>query len=492
MIKQNVDLPKLHNFFTIKVIDAKTKKVIQNERCENIVLTQIYEHWFKDTVYNGINAMAYGDGTGTIAASRTTLFSEKGRINLTGVGIVTEPTIVTLTGKIVLSESAYIGGIISELGLVHNKGSYGTARLATHAMLVDSEGAPITIGPKTNTQIWEIYCTAYLQKGAGMTDFPNNLSTMFSSQGTSSSSRRLFSASVFPQNIALSSSGSYDAGTKTLTMSNTNIATSAGNSDGFSMFETTDILGINISPLSPSFQSFPDHDAFPVFTFSERSIGSGDGVKKFFGFDNGFFIEGSEVVKVDGVTKIKDVDYILHQGYRQILNRNDYALPYNGRKTIAAYNSDSSKTIGTLVTADAVSNVGFSIPRYGVLDFGEVVNIKDFYVGTPTVTSSRTAYYAFSLDGSTWFGQAGYTIPGWDYWMAVHLNEVVKARYVWIDAGGSSAGTFNKFVYYGPPQVEFLSPPANSTAITATWQTDIPPKNTNFFYDINYIVGGSW
>lgn len=149
----------LHNRFDIEVKDTITGEIVQRAVAENVVLDQIWR------VYTGVNANArlgfrlhYGRGTGTISPTRTALFSQ---IANTPYPTVVErvynvpPVESYVKFKQVIAPETSVGETITEVGL----GTYDY--LMTHALLEDSEGNPISIGPKTDTQEITIYSTIY-------------------------------------------------------------------------------------------------------------------------------------------------------------------------------------------------------------------------------------------------------------------------------------------------------------------------------------------
>ena len=127
----------LHNRFDIEIKDSRTGKVKQKAHAENIILNQAWEQilsaddWF-DRIY-------YGTGTGTIAASRTELFtplSNKVALSPVYSGDKNQNW-YSLRQSITLLETEHVGSVLTEVGV-------GTASvLCTHALLKDMRKSSI-------------------------------------------------------------------------------------------------------------------------------------------------------------------------------------------------------------------------------------------------------------------------------------------------------------------------------------------------------------
>lgn len=163
--KMKIELKgKIHNRFDIEVKDITTGEIVQKGQAENIILDQTW------TVINAnSNAawapnIAFGRGTGTLAATRTAMFDQIA--SSTGVEVEKvlngEGVACYRTTRLVLDPSSYVGETITEVGL-----SGGTAFLRTHALIKDSEGNPLSLGPKTATQEITIYATVFFTYNSG-------------------------------------------------------------------------------------------------------------------------------------------------------------------------------------------------------------------------------------------------------------------------------------------------------------------------------------
>lgn len=159
----DVKLPiKIHNRFDIEVKDITTGEIVQRAEAENIILNRFFS---TDCLfYNGAEnygaakvmyQIHYGSGTGTLSPERTALFNQLGSKESTFVERVLNVGGVTyLKKKIIITPSENVGATITEVGV-------GMRYLCTHALLKDSEGNQISLGPKTDTQEITIYATTY-------------------------------------------------------------------------------------------------------------------------------------------------------------------------------------------------------------------------------------------------------------------------------------------------------------------------------------------
>ena len=164
---QKMDIPELdtptieasiYNRFDIEVIDAATGEVKQEAFAENLILNQLWnrvgQQWF--------SYIHYGTGTGTLAATRTSLFNNIGSGDVRGqsasMTFDTVTGVYTLKRAIQLSETTAVGQTLTEVGI----GSDTSAgSLVTHAMLKDMNGNQISIA-KTATDIINIYATVFV------------------------------------------------------------------------------------------------------------------------------------------------------------------------------------------------------------------------------------------------------------------------------------------------------------------------------------------
>lgn len=483
-------LPKLHNHFDIKVRDSITNEVIMEAKAENVVLDAYLKDLFTGYSSYALSSIAYGDGAGVPDRSRTNLFNFKNYDRMSSSRrVVTTPDLVTITGKIIIGSNSYIGGRITEVGLA-TTASYSMGKLATHAMLQDINGEPITLGPKTNTEIWELSATLYVENNPKLVDFPNALSKAVVNGGGSPFTQ----CRIQPQNISIYMGSTFDPVTKTMSSSSeTTIQTTEGNSyPGLpsNLSKTTDMVSILFTDLREDIK-FPNHDIFPPFTFSERVIGVGDGNRTDFNFDSNYFIDGSEVIRKDGVIQEAGIDYITHQGARRLANVGMPHCPLGDAIPFKVYSSNASKGIlGERLPG--LEPYTYSHYSYYLIDFLEVGRIPPFAI-TPwygSFTTNGQFNFEISDDLLTWVDVTALLQKPMASGPIMHNEDrLITARYLWIKP---STPYVKDFYVFGKPSIEFLAPVEDGAEITASWTTEYPPKNENFSYKISGSITGVW
>lgn len=152
--KSNIGL-KIHNRFDIEVKDANTGEVLQTAQAENIVLDRIYTRLLNFQSY--FDQIVFGSGTGTLSASRTTLFTRIGNKAAVTESLVRSYPTSVWTRSISLGTEEFNGNTIREVGI-----SDTTTNINTHALITDSEGNPLSV-EKTNLRIIDIYATVFVE-----------------------------------------------------------------------------------------------------------------------------------------------------------------------------------------------------------------------------------------------------------------------------------------------------------------------------------------
>lgn len=146
----------IHNRFDIEVRDAKTGLLKKSFTSYNIVLNQMYTRLCGGLSYF-VN-IHFGSSTGTLSATRTSLFSHLGTKAAVDEEIVKAIPLSIWKRKIVLNPEEFVGSTISEVGIAY--GATNT-NLVTHSLLKDSEGNPISI-IKTDVDVITIYATVFV------------------------------------------------------------------------------------------------------------------------------------------------------------------------------------------------------------------------------------------------------------------------------------------------------------------------------------------
>lgn len=146
---------KLHNRFDIQVRDAETGEIVQKAQAENIVLDRMYTRLLAFSSY--FDQIVFGTGTGTLAASRTTLFTRLGNKVAVQESLVRSYPTSVWTKKIRLETGEYNGNTLTEVGI-----SETTTNINTHALITDSEGNPLSVAKKAD-RIIDIYATVFVE-----------------------------------------------------------------------------------------------------------------------------------------------------------------------------------------------------------------------------------------------------------------------------------------------------------------------------------------
>ena len=151
---------RFHNRFDFVITDVESGEISRafaalKPQAENIVLDRIYTRLLNFQSY--FDQIVFGSGTGTLAASRTTLFNRIGN-----KAAVTESSVRSYpnsawTRKIRLETGEHNGTTLREVGI-----SETTTNINTHALITDSEGNPLEI-EKTSSRIIDIYATVFVE-----------------------------------------------------------------------------------------------------------------------------------------------------------------------------------------------------------------------------------------------------------------------------------------------------------------------------------------
>ena len=149
----------IHNRFDIEVVrDGKT---VQKAYAENIILDALWARMLGSTRTAYFEYIHFGIGTGTLAASRTSLFTFLGA-KTPSTAVVSshgDEGYISCQRSIQLAPEEYVGQTITEVGIGSGSSS---SNLVTHAMLRDMNGNPTSI-VKTALDVINIYATVYFQ-----------------------------------------------------------------------------------------------------------------------------------------------------------------------------------------------------------------------------------------------------------------------------------------------------------------------------------------
>lgn len=146
----------IKNKFTIVIEDICTKEK-REYTAHNIVLNSMWSRLVNfQTFFTYIH---FGTGTGTFNdPARTTLYNHLGTKSATTEYQTRALPVSQWRRKIVLNPEEYVGQTITEIGVAYGSNA---SNLVTHAAPKDAEGNPISIGPKKDTEVITIYADMY-------------------------------------------------------------------------------------------------------------------------------------------------------------------------------------------------------------------------------------------------------------------------------------------------------------------------------------------
>lgn len=302
----------VHNRFDIEIRDCVTNEL----KCEAVAFNLVLDNMWASLVNNAnffVN-ISFGSGTGSLNPSRTSLFSQIS----TRAATLSESVIAYPTSRykrfITLAPEEFVGQTIREVGIYNP--TYG---LVTHAMLQDAEGNPISI-TKTATDVITIYATVFstfnvmndldligigdgsndlIKYLAGITTSFNNITISAGSSKTPSSVLvgGLMSSALGSVSGTFSSK---DIPNKKATTPVLRMGTAVGNG------HITEIAYGTVARMV-----LPKPDICPKVAYTDVPVGTGDGVKTKFILPSKNIDDTTIVLKKNGVTLTKDVDYTM-------------------------------------------------------------------------------------------------------------------------------------------------------------------------------------
>lgn len=463
-------MAQIHNKWLVEVIDAETGEVRQRAKGLNVILDQ----WW-DYPGNEISSIAVGKGSGTPSASDTALFSALGNVSTTSTLDLDhiKDGFISITFSAQLAPATYAGETLTEVGLNHRytSGMYAYASLATHAMLTDMNGNPISI-QKTATDIVNIYGTVFLHFDPGgfqdgnilLTDHPEILfkyiggffSTAYSgatmyfakAAGRSGSTGTLDSTSF--------KSFGFDLTTKTATVLYNQVPVGNANiSGGICMCLLGDSPDLNIRPRGQSM-------------ILSEPVGTGDGstqnFKTKFDFANNATVYVDGVAQSSGVTVLPESATNYNNMYIYFRRMADYAAP----GVLVA----SSKAESNRYTVEAG---GTAIFEYLFHDLVPLTSLHFGYQDCAIYASDDLD--TWTLIGTTASGALTVSIP------AAYRS----SRYWKFENGGAYGGSISGGVGENRNgyAIRFASAPAAGSVITVDYRTPLIPKDEEHLLDIS-------
>jgi len=506
----DVNIPiKLHNKFEIEVYDVRTNEIIQEGIAYNVILDRYFSRLLSYDSPENLKSISFGIGTGTIDATRTSMFSYKGYKNATTVETVKTIESSYIKRTIALEPEEYVGEIFSEVGFSNG------STLTTHAMIKDSEGNPITI-EKTDVNRIVFYATFYVTLPETILGQPAKwysagsnilISNLLAGNGRTTIARKVRFSGM---------RGAMTASIYQRIYGYTYTAFSGTNSANKEVISNTPRLDINscngpinlITWENVFAIEIPHPGIWDDMLIEGVTLGVGDGNETAFDMPVPEIIENSEKIYVNGVLKTKDVDYTFQYKSKNIPN-SCYNMLFDKPATnpyIAElgpiYQAQQGKDIATMGKAAnninwvAYDGVSTPIPwsQYEmVIDAGEEILPHSIYLGGYGNSGYALAPKLWgSNDGTTWtqifalYGISSNTTK-------LYSDYSTTAYRYWKLGGYSSLGYYDRMfghmrTYFldGKKMLNFNSPIAVDDVITADFTTNIIPKTDNFVLDINW------
>ena len=501
----NVNLnASIHNRFDIEVIDARTGEVKQRAQAENVICNQMWSKLFSTSVWN--YCIHIGSGSGTPSDSDTQLFSYIASKTSQVESYSNEPGVFSLTKKIQLSESEYVGVTLTEVGIA--SGSTKTT-LCTHAMLADMNGNQISI-IKTDTDIINIYATVFVHYNV---DGYNGVMVFGNTQTLSQDKSYLYGflpylaygyepgannyGAATPPKKYLAGAGTmqyynsdpskkrgiswetsitttYDADNKKLICTANRIAASSGNDykNAYNIIVFTD----NSSNYYYAIFKIPVSVLFPSgVAVTGDAIGTGDGETT--DFTSTFPGISECTVYVDGVAA--DVAIDDHTPFIISNLKNGYLLEYFKKASDGNYYPAFMPISGT-ITIHSGEEVVFRNPFYNRLGIATVkgVSLAEFYVSDDCINWTHLSKNSNSD--------------------VVEVPEQYR-KSQWIRFANSQDGNVSVWTFQGDDygiimdkasnaNIHFATAPAAGSVITADYKTDVIPKDENHVFDFSLTI----
>jgi hypothetical protein len=479
-----------HNRFDIEVRDKDTGEVKIKGQAENIVLDRAYTRLCNYSTYF-VN-ICFGQGTGTLDPTRTTLFSSLGYKAASTEETIKAFPVSKWTRKITLNPEEYVGATITEVGI-----SDTTNAINTHALITDAEGNPLSI-TKTDIDVVVIYATVFIEfknKSANTIfyDFPTGNYLLNYLCGSSMTN---------PDIILGASFSNYPLGNTTkplTTLTPTKTVDTANKKVKYTVragiTHANADSRIQTIALTKFFKAaLPDDDIWYDYEFTNRQLGVGDGLNDTFTFPHTDVFD--VVVKIDGVAvptemyQLENIEY--REGAPQVplveymvdklapMDAYTYSGPCVGQTysvgtgsgnpppaRVAEFHVDGealvNKAIGFRKAGE--SNV-YGTARANITVYGSMDGVSYTSLGTDSNSSTVESYFM--------------------------INDVYNyIRVAMKKDGYHPNNAWFYWVYILPlksPQVVFLEPPAEGAVVTIDYKVPYIPKSEDYVLDITMEV----
>lgn len=494
----------VHNKFEFTLLDEEGR-VKQKAYAYNIVLNNF---WAAINASYGLGShsmfshIGIGTGTGTPAATDTSLFTELTKVQIGDNRVITKayPMSTGVFTATFIATPTYVG-TITEVGLFYGS-KYGSSAwdfiMVTHAMLQDAEGNSITI-VKTDLDQLIVTATVYTT----MT-FPSNFIPV---DPTSNAFLRIYDNFIKqrfrPDTMGLSietpqirsitnnNSITVDTTARTITWATKRLESASSYNGVFCNAVYFADLGLLPFPISD----------FPAYTLANTEIGRGDGVTKLFDCPIPVFIPDTDVVKVAGITQTRGTDYTIDPNGNNKLVLSAAACARAVSKT--GHNANPSY-VSNIFTHRSDSTVWlYSVSGVITFDMGESIECNTLHLTNVIRTSTNfTGHFRLehSSNGTSWttvvetaeqtFTTTSTPVTGGP----LFYFTTVSARYWRFSlvtaepstnkgVGFVNAMTLAPLFGYTGPKITFAEAPAVDALITIAAQVDRPWKTTDYIVD---------
>ena len=518
---------KFKNNYRLQHIDTITGETLHDLEFHNVVLDQIIDTVQANTEGSGGSfGIAIGSGSGTPSANDTQLFHEIKRFFGTSNGVTgecSEENNNTLLFSVSVTIPAKASEVydISEVGVCFGYSS----TLVTHALILDSEGNPISVKKKDTDKIilnCELYITfesedienfdvANFVKGSS---YLGTLAIYYNfGAATSLEAERVSTASCKglwgddDELIYKNSLSTYnlprpswikDKDARTLTA---NFGPSR--LPEFSM--PTYIRGITFGKFGTI--KLPNEAIFPRYKVSNIIVGIGDGETTKFKCPLNYFIQESETIRVGLDEKIRNTDYTIDNEANQDelieLSAGNEAIISGGlysgsgiplfRKLFGKVPSDS-KNYGNF----GQDQFDASNPLY--LDFKEPAKLNTLRV--PSSSEGTFTLFGRNTEEEDWTMIGQFTPNNENnhynfdlcYYRYIKLTSTTETSRMYEYQGGGYTNRYNTiekckkdcyFIGYVGDGIEFTTPPPEGAVITMDAYTDLPFISPNNVLDLS-------
>ena len=522
----------LHNEFDIHVRNIKTGEV-KKFKAYNIVLdSQLTAFASLSTV--AVGEIHIGSGTGTLDTSRTSLFNLVRRRAYTDVDAGLDPAIYTGWQKksITITPAEDVGVSFTEVGLGRNTDT----GLRTHAFIEDSEGNPISIGPKTDTEEITFYATWYYKLLGDNVDGMVYVGDKTAGNGSTQNALIRMMMVLRNDNTAPVANQSYvrlSTGTsrkETIPWKDGVVERKAyrylapqktigGSVVGFSRkytaetrFESNEANG-NITELCFDLSNNTDATVIRLplcrilvrdlpasiwdgVTFADKQIGTGDGVVT--GFDTPHGLIEDLVVKANGVVKTEGTDYVeFSHPKNTVIDAHDTTTAQSDQVSV----DSGSVTRPEAIFSGAVAGSWTTAAIMGenssaVIDLGEArkwglgaINVYNTDPSTSRISDDFDVL--ISSDNTNWtaIGQNLSAGSGSGWTGEINFNTTPSNIFRYIKIVNNSTKNWEiseTRLITKKNQIEFNSPVSAGDPVTATYKVrEYIPKADTFFLDIS-------